>query len=70
MGHAPGKGPNDIPWLKVGVTARQGGWPLSDVTTVQRINTVGGNLQGACENAGDLRAEPYSADYVFLKKVS
>jgi hypothetical protein len=40
------------------------------VTTVQRINTKGGNAAGKCEKAGELHAEPYSADYVFLRKAS
>jgi Protein of unknown function (DUF3455) len=42
--------------------------PLEEVDIAQRINTQGGNLRGPCEKAGDLRAQPYSADYVFLKK--
>ena len=29
--------------------------------------TRGGVLKGACPTAGELRAEPYSADYVFLR---
>jgi hypothetical protein len=69
VGRAPGASAKDIPWVKLEVTERHGGWPLSDVTTVQRINTVGGNLEGACQKVGDLRAEAYSADYVFLKTV-
>jgi hypothetical protein len=44
--------------------------PLKDVTTVQRINTVGGSFDGGCEKTGDLHAEPYAADYVFLKRAS
>jgi len=35
---------------------------------VQRINTVGGKLEGACDKAGTYRNVPYSADYVFLRK--
>ena len=38
------------------------------VTTVQRINTRGGKLAGACDAAGTFRSVPYSADYVFLRK--
>ncbi len=38
------------------------------VTTVQRINTVGGKLEGACDKAGTFKSAPYSADYVFLRK--
>jgi Protein of unknown function (DUF3455) len=70
VGHAPGAGAKDVPWLKLEVTDRSGAPPLIDVTTVQRINTIGGNLEGDCQSSGDLRAEPYSADYIFLKKVT
>ncbi len=65
---APGAGPKDVPWLKLEITDRQSGGPLGDATTAQRINTIGGALEGECSKAGDLHAEPYSADYVFLKK--
>ena len=58
----------DIPWLKLEVTEADDGL-LQDVTTVQRINTVGGVVvEGGCGKAGELRAEPYAADYIFLKK--
>ena|SRR5215208_3287302 len=63
----PAPGDKDIPWLKLEVTEPDDGL-LRDVSTVQRINTVGGVLQGACAQAGDLRPEPYAADYVFLRK--
>ena len=68
VGNAPGSGPKDIPWLKLDVSDRHGGGPLKDVTTVQRINTEGGSTQGKCGKAGTFRAQPYSADYVFLRK--
>jgi len=64
----PGATPNDIPWLKLEVISRRGSGVLSGVTTVQRINTQGGKLEGACEKAGTFRSAPYSADYVFLRK--
>ena len=67
---APGATAKDIPWLKLDVTDQHGDGPLKGVTTVQRINTAGGNLEGNCDKAGDLRAEPYGADYIFLKKPS
>jgi len=35
---------------------------------VQRINTVGGRLDGACDKAGSFHSAPYAADYVFLRK--
>jgi hypothetical protein len=64
----PGATANDIPWLKLDVTSRRGSGILSGVTTVQRINTRGGMLEGACDRAGSYRNAPYSADYVFLRK--
>ena len=70
VGKAPGASAEDIPWLKLEVTDRHGAGPLDGVDTVQRINTGGGNLEGPCENATDLRAEPYVADYIFLRKAS
>jgi hypothetical protein len=68
VGTAPGMVANDIPWLKLGVASRRGNGVLSPVTTVQRINTVGGKLNGACYKAGTYESVPYSADYVFLRK--
>jgi Protein of unknown function (DUF3455) len=68
VGNAPGVTANDIPWLKLDVVSKRGSGVLSAVTTVQRINTKGGMLAGACETAGTYRSAPYSADYVFLRK--
>lgn len=68
IGNAPGATGADIPWLKLEVASRRGSGVLSPVTTVQRINTHGGKLDGACEAAGSFRSAPYSADYVFLRK--
>jgi hypothetical protein len=68
IGNAPGATANDIPWLKLDVISKRGSGVLSAVTTVQRINTMGGNLEGACDSAGTYRSAPYSADYVFLRK--
>src|SRR5436309_5709820 len=66
--NAPGATPKDIPLLKLDVVSSRGSGALSGVTTVQRINTVGGRHEGACEKAGTFFSAPYSADYVFLKK--
>jgi hypothetical protein len=66
--NAPGKAANDIPWLKLDVVSKRGNGVLSGATTVQRINTQGGKLQGDCGKAGTFRSEPYAADYVFLRK--
>ncbi|WOH54122.1 DUF3455 domain-containing protein [Bradyrhizobium sp. sBnM-33] len=68
IGNAPGATPNDIPWLKLEVTSGRGTGILNGVTTVQRINTAGGKLEGACDRPGTYRNVPYSADYVFLRK--
>ncbi|CCD95327.1 conserved exported hypothetical protein [Bradyrhizobium sp. ORS 375] len=69
VGTAIGATDNDIPWLKLAVVSHRGGkGALSDITTVQRINTSGGKLEGACETAGQLRSVAYAADYVFLRK--
>ncbi len=67
-GSAPGAAASDIPWLKLQVTASRGNGVLTGVTTVQRINTRGGKLEGACDKAGTVKSAPYSAEYVFLKK--
>jgi len=68
VGHAPGTNANDIPWLKLEVASHTGSGKLSDVTSVQRINTVGGILKDSCDRQGAGRGMPYAADYVFLKK--
>jgi len=65
---APGATANDIPWLKLSVVSSRGSGTLTGVTTVQRINTQGGKLDGACDKAGSFRSAPYSAEYVFLRK--
>src|SRR5580704_10569128 len=50
-GSAPGAAPNDIPWLKLEVITHRGSGVFTPVTTVQRINTKGGKLAGACDTA-------------------
>ena len=67
-GNAPGATADDIPWLKLQVTASRGSGILTGVTTVQRINTKGGKFAGPCDKAGSFWSAPYSAEYVFLKK--
>jgi hypothetical protein len=70
VANVPGATPGDIPWLKLEVTARRGTGTLAGVNTVQRINTRGGVLSGACDRAGAYFSAPYAADYVFLRKGS
>jgi hypothetical protein len=67
-GSAPGAGADDIAWLKLQVVSSRGNGVLTGVTTVQRINTKGGKLDGTCDKAGSFKSAPYSAEYVFLKK--
>jgi hypothetical protein len=64
----PGAAPDDIPWLKLEVISQRGSGILAGVTTVLRINTRGGKLEGPCDGVGTFRNVPYSADYVFLRK--
>lgn len=68
IGNVPGATGQDIAWLKLKVIAHRGTGTLSGVTTVQRINTLGGQLSDACDKAGTLKSAPYSADYIFLRK--
>ena len=69
-GRAPAASRNDIPLLKLGVAARRGEGRLSDVTTIQRINTKGGVAEGRCTEAGAFLSVPYTADYTFLSRTS
>jgi len=69
-GRAPGASASDIPLLKLKVTERRGNGVLSGVTTVQRINTRGGAVEGPCAAVGAHLSVPYAADYVFLRKRS
>ena len=55
IGNAPGAAANDIPWLKLDVISKRGSGILSDVTIVQRINTKGGKLDGACQTAAAIQ---------------
>ena len=68
VGNAPGATAGDIPWLKLEVVERRSSGALAGADIVQRINTAGGVLHGACEQAGALHSVPYSADYVFRRK--
>ena len=65
---AAGATPRDIAWLRLDVIAHHGNGELSAVTTVQRINTEGGAMTGACKRAGAFLVVPYAADYVFLRQ--
>ncbi|MFT4184081.1 MAG: DUF3455 domain-containing protein [Rhizobium sp.] len=64
---APGATPDDIALLKLDIVDHHGDGLLKDAKLVLRLNTHGGVLKGGCPKAGELRAEPYSADYAFLR---
>jgi hypothetical protein len=64
---APGATPGDVALLKLDVVEHHGSGVLKDAKLVLRLNTRGGVLKGECRKAGELRAEPYSADYAFLR---
>ena len=68
VGRAPGATAQDIPLLKLEVTSHRGAGRLTDVTTVLRLDTRGGNAEGSCPSAGALLSVPYFADYAFYQK--
>ncbi len=61
----------DIPWLLLTTTASGPKGSFSDVTAIQRVNTVGGIAPTAACGAGNVGAGarvPYTADYYMLAK--
>jgi hypothetical protein len=68
VNRASGATPKDIPLLKLEAASHRGQGQLAGVTTIQRLNTKGGVVEGSCDSAGTFLAVPYSADYRFLKK--
>jgi hypothetical protein len=65
----PSPDTNSIPWLLVTVVNRSGAGVLAGVTSIQRLNTRGGNAPASgCDaaHAGRERRVRYSADYVFF----
>jgi hypothetical protein len=67
-GRAPGTSAADVPWLKLDAVEPHGPGVLAGIATIQRINTKGGQFEGACDSVGATHAAPYAADYVFLRK--
>jgi hypothetical protein len=67
---ANGQREADIPWLLLTAKSAGGAGKLANVTSVQRIGTMGGNAPAkGCEAAADAGKrirQGYSADYVFL----
>jgi hypothetical protein len=63
----PGAAPGDAPLLKLDTVVHRGSGSLKDAKLVLRLDTHGGVLKGKCPTPGELRAEPYSANYAFLR---
>jgi hypothetical protein len=60
---------NAIPWLLLGTKSVGGEGSFSKVTSVQRVNTVGGvapKVGCSQDNAGTPARVPYTADYYFF----
>lgn len=64
--------PKAIPWLLIIVTGNSGSGKLSGVTSIQRVNTVGGLAPAAQEctaQSGEVEFRSnYSADYYFYAR--
>jgi len=61
----------DIPWLLLTATGSGPKGSFSDITAIQRVNTVGGLAPGAtcgAGNTGSTARVPYTADYYLLAK--
>lgn len=70
---APGPDPKAIPWLLLHATSNGAPGLLATVTTIQRLNTVGGAAPATGCDAGHVNAQvlvPYRADYFFYRAVS
>jgi hypothetical protein len=65
IGRASGATASDIPLLKLEVTSRHEVGQLAAVTTIQRLNTKGGAIDGPCPAPGAMTSMPYAADYAF-----
>ena len=62
--------PDAIPWLLLeAVDSPRGPAFSTDVTYIQRVNTVGGNAPAdPGDFAGEVARVPYTADYFFYRK--
>ena len=67
--HADSPDANAVPWLLLSATGHTGSGLLSNVSSIQRINTVGGKPPAASKCVTDKRGHEaksrYSADYYF-----
>lgn len=67
-GRAPGATGMDIPLLKLEAVPQRDSGMLAGVTTIQRLNTLGGAAHGRCVTPGEMLSVAYSADYAFFRK--
>jgi hypothetical protein len=69
VANVPSPDPDSIPWLLVHVVSHEGTGVLSRATSIQRLNTKGGNAPASgCDtaHAGQEMRAAYSADYLFF----
>lgn len=60
-------GPADIPWLLLDGIRSEGAGVFNGVTSIQRVNTVGGRAPTAPGSLGEVRNIPYTAEYFFYR---
>jgi hypothetical protein len=60
-------GPADIPWLLLDGARSEGPGIFNGVTSIQRVNTVGGRAPTAPGTLGEVRNVPYTAEYFFYR---
>ena len=60
-------GPADIPWLLLDGIRSEGPGIFNGVTSIQRVNTVGGRAPTAPGSLGEVRNVPYTAEYFFYQ---
>jgi hypothetical protein len=61
------RGPGDIPWLLLDAVRSEGPGIFNGVTSIQRVNTVGGRAPTAPGSPGEVRNVPYTAEYFFYR---
>jgi Protein of unknown function (DUF3455) len=68
VAHVDSLDPDSVPWLLVNVVSHAGSGALSNVTTIQRVHTRGGQPPAEGCDAAHVNAETkssYTADYYF-----
>jgi|SRR5215207_5550817 len=63
-------GPTDIPWLLLDGIRSKGPGIFEGVTSIQRVNTVGGRAPTAPGSQGEVRNVPYTAEYYFYRALT